>query len=88
MKYEVMNYFDVWGNAKEGWEVNDQFYEGTMEFPEHPTDKEICDVLKNNGLLNSSDMRRLKIENLGPGSVEVYQKKGMKPLFGLMPTWS
>ncbi len=87
MKFEVINYFDVWG-TKEGWEVNDQCSEGIMEFPDSPTDKEICQTLKNNGLLVTSDMRRLSVEDWGMNAIEVYQKKGMKPLFGLRTAWS
>jgi hypothetical protein len=38
MKYEVITY-DVWGNARDGFEVNQAFYSGrTVTLPENASD--------------------------------------------------
>lgn len=81
--WTVINYFDVWGNAKDGWEVNNQCKEfDDLVIADDATNKDICQYLVDRRLLVSSDMRRLYVENLGD-VFEIYEKKGMKPLFGI-----
>ena len=82
-KYQLINYFDVWGNAKDGWEVNNMCVEEeNLWLDDDCTDKEIANYLAKIGYLTTSDMRRLYFENLG-GITEIYEKKGMKPLYSL-----
>ena len=81
--WTVTNYFDVWGNAEDGWEVNNQCIEfDDLVITENATNKDICQYLVDRNLLTTSDMRKLYIENLGD-RFEIYEKKGMKPLFGI-----
>lgn len=83
--YSLINYFDVLGNAKDGWEVNNQCVEcDDIHISPDATDKEICDLLKNLGMLNTSDMRRLEVYDWGD-TIEIRERKGHKPLFGLIP---
>lgn len=83
-RYELINYFDVWGNAKDGWEVNNQCVEfDDLYLTDDITDKEILDYLKETGYLSTSDMRRIVVENWGDGFIEIYQRKGMVPLYSL-----
>ncbi len=37
--------YDVWGNEKDGYEVNDRFPHGVVDLPENPTDAEIGKML-------------------------------------------
>jgi hypothetical protein len=43
--------FNVWGNAKDGYEVNDRSNEGSIELPENCTDNQIIKALKDSGYL-------------------------------------
>lgn len=49
-KYKIVDYFDVWGNPVDGWEVNDltSYYdtdETCLRISEDATDEEIIDFL-------------------------------------------
>lgn len=49
-KYKIVDYFDVWGNPVDGWEVNDltSYYdtdETCLQISEDATDEEIIDFL-------------------------------------------
>ena len=82
--YTLVNYFDVWGNAKDGWEINNQCVEvDDLYLDDEITYKEILDYLKNAGYLVNSDMRRLCVESDGT-NYEIYKRKGMEPLYALM----
>lgn len=83
MSYTLVNYFDVWGNPKDGWEVNNQCVEyDDIHIELDATNKEICEFLRTLGMLKTSDMRRLEVENYGD-TIEICERKGHKPLFGL-----
>lgn len=85
MYYRLINYFDVWKDETGSWTVNDQCFEDDEFYiTDDTTDKEICTYLKNAGYLNTDDMRRLTVID-GINIIEVYQKKELKPLFGLLP---
>ena len=82
-KYRLINYFDVLGNEKEGWEINNQCIEGEdFYIDDESSKKEICEFLKNSGFLKTSDMRQLYVDDaMYDGRIEIYQRKGMMPLF-------
>ena len=81
--YTLINYFDVWGNEKDGWEVNNQCIEkDDISIADDATPKEICEYLKSIKMLATSDMRKLEVINLGDG-FEINERKTGKPLFGL-----
>ena len=74
-QFMLINYFDVWGNAKDGWEVNDACTEcDDLCITDDATDKEICQYLERNGYLNTSDMRMLAVEENGE-MIEIYERK-------------
>lgn len=86
-KYCLINYFDVWGNETDGWEVNDQCYVGddlmgdTFYITDDATNKEILNYLVEIGFLTTSDMRKLAVDQYTyAGRIEIYERKGMKPL--------
>lgn len=79
-EYTLINYFDVWGNAKDGWEVNNQCVEiDDLIITNDVTDKDVLDYLVSVGFLTTSDMRKVKLENLGE-DMEIYEVKGHKPI--------
>ena len=82
-KYRLVNFFDVWGGEKDGWEINNQCIEGEdFHIDESATKKEICEYLKSAGFLKTSDMRQLYVDCAAyDGCIEIYQRKGMMPLF-------
>lgn len=80
MKYELINYFDVWGNAEDGWEINNQCVElRDLVITDGATDKDILNYLVDIGFLVTSDMRKLVVENNGD-MIEIFEKKSMKPI--------
>jgi len=83
-KYSLINYFDVWGNAKDGWEVNNQCVEyDDLYISDDCTHKEILTYLKQTGFLTTSDMRRLVVDSCCSDGIEIFERKGMKPICGL-----
>ena len=71
--YSLINYFDVWGNAKDGWEVNNLCTEKTgITITDDATDK---------------DMRKVKIDTSDGDMMEIYAVKGMQPLGRLQREW-
>ncbi len=85
--YTLINYFDVWGNSRDGWEVNDQCIEfDDLIIDDDANDQDILHYLKDIGFLVTTDRRRLEVVDDGT-TIEVYQKKGMKPICGLIPNF-
>ena len=79
-RYELINYFDVWGNAKDGWEVNNQYVEfDDLYISENATYKQILEYLSSIKFLSTSDMRRVRLEDYGDG-YEIYAVKGNMPI--------
>lgn len=82
-KWQLIDYFDVWGNANDGWDVNDcSVVEENIWLDNSVTNKEILKYLEKIGYLNTSDMRKLVVEDMGD-IIEINQKKGNKPLYSL-----
>ena len=84
--YTLINYFDVWGNQDDGYEVNNQCVEfDDLVITDDATDKDILNYLASEpvNFLTTSDMRRVRLENLGD-AMEIYAVKGHKPLGVLM----
>lgn len=80
-KYSLVNYFDVWGNAKDGWEVNNQCIEfDDLVITNDATEKEILNYLVQIGFLATSDRRRIRLEEYAIDALEIYEVKGHKPL--------
>lgn len=56
--YQVWTY-DVWGNAKDGYVVNDRFEKGIVELPREPSTEEILRGLRREGYVDKRVSRRL-----------------------------
>jgi len=82
--YTLINYFDVWGSAADGFEANNQCIEcDDLFIDDSATNKDIVVYLKNAGFLVTDDLRRVSVVDYG-SYIEIQKKNGL-PLFGLMP---
>lgn len=77
---EIINYFDVWGNQKDGWEVNNMCSEGNIELPENYSHKDILKALRDASFLKKGvGLNRVIVEDLHP-YYEISQKKDLMPV--------
>jgi hypothetical protein len=84
-QYQVIDYCDVWGSEKEGWEVNDLRKFAIVEFKKcPPTDTDILKKLKSIGYLKKTT-RLASIVNTGIGDADFIEYKDSKgfPAFRL-----
>ena len=82
--YEVINY-DVWGNKRDGFEVNDAHYTGLDVFiHEYDRDKDIIRALKEAGFLNKA-CRYSSFEVDGEWGYSLYINKITDDVGGLYP---
>lgn len=85
IKYRLINYFDVCGNSKDGWDVNDQCHECDVEFLDIPSDKEVVQKLKEIGFFKKHV--RMNMISFAP-YVEIFlieQRRDNKPVCALEP---
>ena len=83
-KYTLINYFDVWGNAETGWEINNQCVEfDDLCITDDATEKDILSYLKSIGFLSTSDRRKVCLVDYAADVIEICAKKGMRPLGAL-----
>jgi len=76
--------YDVWGNEKDGWEVNDVFRSsGTIELPAEPhSDRELISWLKGAGWIKEN-IRFSNVEVEGEPEHTLYISYKGKPEFEL-----
>ena len=84
-KYKVVDYFDVWGNAEDGWEVNDVciYYdtdETCLRISEETTDEEIIDFLIQIGYLKPEAKGQVYLESCDNEVIQIIQTKDDYPL--------
>lgn len=81
--YSLYDYFDVWGNPEDGYEVNnlcllcDDLY-----IADDSTESEIIDYLISEGFLLDTANGLVCIDCFGDGC-EIYEEETGMPLFGL-----
>lgn len=79
----LINYFDVWGNKKDGWEVNNLCKEESMSFRlrDNFDNKELFQKLKDVGFIKKGTrFTSIEFEDLSDFGVEFRQKKDGYPL--------
>lgn len=80
-KWTLINYFDVWGNEENGWEVNDACSEfDDLEIADDATDQDIINYLYNIEFFGTNDLEKFRIEDIGDRWIEIYQAEDDKPL--------
>lgn len=81
--YTLINYFDVWGNEVDGYEVNNQCVEATdVIIADDATDQDIINYLFQHEYLNDDGLWLYEIENNGD-FIEIFAKETMMPLYSL-----
>jgi hypothetical protein len=64
IKCRVINYFDVWGNEEEGWEINNQCHEMDIEIPADATNKQVFEALQECGFIREDvDFKQVEFED-------------------------
>lgn len=79
--YKLIDYFDVWGNATDGWEVNDLttvIYD--IAIAEDATDEEIIDYLIQLEYLKPEAKENVHLESYDNEMIEIVQTKDDYPL--------
>ena len=83
--YTLINYFDVWGNEEDGWEVNDCCSEADdITITDDATEQDIIDYLYNIEFFKTNDLEKFDVEYCGD-FIEISEKETQKPLCSLRP---
>ena len=78
--YKLIDYFDVWGNATDGWEVNDlTTVEDDIVIAEDSTDEEIIDFLIRIEYLKPEAKENIHLESQDNEFIEIVQTKDDYP---------
>ena len=79
--YKLIDYFDVWGNAEDGWEVNDlTTVEDDIVIAEDSTDEEIIDFLIQIEYLKPEAKELVHLESYDNEMIEIVQTKDDYPI--------
>ena len=79
--YKLIDYFDVWGNATDGWEVNDiTTVEDDIVIAEDVTDEEIIDFLIQIEYLKPEAKENVHLESIDNEMIEIVQTKDDYPI--------
>lgn len=86
--YNLIDYFDVWGNKEDGWEVNDLCtVEEDIVIAEDITDEEIIEFLININYLNEFARNGgVYIESSDDTFIEIFDTETDEPLYRLEKT--
>ena len=84
-KYKIVDYFDVWGNAEDGWEVKDltSYYdtdETCLRISEDATDEEIIDFLIQIEYLKPEAKTLVYLESYDNEMIEIVQISNNYPI--------
>ena len=60
-KWQVWG-LDVWGNAEDGWEVNDWWKLKVVDLPKNPSNKQVIQALFDAEILKTNNPRKFSIE--------------------------
>lgn len=81
--YTLINYFDVWGNEVDGYEINNQCVEAKdIVIADDATDADIINYLQLAGYLNTNDTSLFNVEDSGD-FIEIFAKETGMPLYSL-----
>lgn len=84
-KHRIVNYFDVWGNSKDGYEVNNMCEEGVITLHMNATNEDVLKALKKFGFLKKHvRMNMIQFEGAYMDIWEINDSKG-KPICRVEP---
>lgn len=79
--YKLIDYFDVWGNEEDGWEVNDlTTAEDDIVIAEDSTDEEIIDLLIRIGYLTPEVKELAYLESYDNEMIEIVARENDYPI--------
>lgn len=87
--WTLFDYFDVWGNAEDGWEVNDQSMEfDDLYIADDATDEELIAYLKSINYLSEYVQlgKDVVIEDNGD-MIEIFKADDLMPICRLQRNW-
>jgi len=80
-RLRLTNYFDVWGNKKDGWEVNDACIEWDDVWTNELDDRTLLNILKSTEFLRENvKINQINFDWVGPESCEISMRKNYYPL--------
>lgn len=80
-KYRLVDYFDVWGNEEDGFEVNNlAVIEDGITISDDATEQDILDLLYNMEYLNTKDPSKINVEMFDPDMIELFDAKTECPI--------
>jgi hypothetical protein len=81
IEYKLINYFDVWGNEEDGWEVNNLCTEGKLELTESPDNQEILTALIDFGFIREDvTLDKIEIAAYDLDFIEFFEASNQYPL--------
>jgi hypothetical protein len=81
VKVKLINYFDVWGNEEEGFEVNNLCEECQFTLPNEFTNEELLESLKDVGfILPEVKMEQIRFDDMFDYGKEFYQADNGYPI--------
>ena len=81
MRFQVVDYYDVWGNEVDGWDVNDISREDYyIDLVFDNTDEEIIEKLVEVGYLNKESVDNIAVDWLDDTMIELTLKENWMPL--------
>ncbi len=81
--FTLVNYFDVWGNEEDGYEVNNACVEAEdVVITDETTDEDIIDYLFQNEYITDDDYSLYEIESNGD-FIEIFVRETGMPLYSL-----
>lgn len=79
--YSLINYFDVWGNADDGYEVNNLCVEfDDLCITPEMSNNDIIDYLVAVGFLSSNDHNDYFVDSIDGDFIEIFAIDDMYPL--------
>jgi hypothetical protein len=86
MEYRAINYFDVWGNEEEGYNVNDSCEESVRMFiSDNMGDSDIVQMMVELGYLKDTAVLGENVFITSTGDGYELEGTGGYPLFGFVP---
>lgn len=79
--YQVTT-FDVWGNAEDGYDINNVFSAGKIEVEDDATTEQIWSALCEAGIADG-DFSQAEFQDAGIDEYEIFERASGLPTFGL-----
>lgn len=82
-EYYVLG-LDVYGNAKDGFEINNQWKCGSIRLPEDCNDRDVFRILRDQDFLSDASKGTIRLENnSAPEYIEIVDRKNGRPILDL-----